>query len=145
MLVKLRKKHAVKRKYLVHTPFLIHQRAQTSLTQNCLKLTVPGFHTTYFLFLVVTLAFKKSLGQVLTWKSGLKKLPFLPLGPSCTLQTTLLSDLVGCGSPLQIVMAIWHTFLKFEARQTAIIVCSGLPHPIQQIKKKYCTLILFLN
>jgi hypothetical protein len=37
---------------------------------------------------------KKSLGQVLAWKSGLK-VPLQPLGPSCPLQTILLSDLVG--------------------------------------------------
>jgi hypothetical protein len=49
------------------------------------------------------------------------------------------SDLVGCDSPLQIVMAVWRTFLKFEACQTAIVtVSSGLSHPTQevQIKKK---------
>ncbi len=46
--------------------------------------------------------------------------PLLPLGPSCPLQTILLSDLVGCGSPLQIVMAVGALFLNFEARQTAI-------------------------
>jgi hypothetical protein len=62
--------------------------------------------------------------------------PLLPLGPSCPLQTVLLSDLVGCGNPLQIVMAIWRTFLKFEARQTVIVVCSGLPHPTHQIQIK---------
>ncbi len=47
----------------------------------------------------------------LAWKSGLK-VPLLPLGASCPLQTTLLSDLVGCCSPLQIIMVVWHTFLK---------------------------------
>jgi hypothetical protein len=41
-------------------------------------LTIPGLFTTSFLFLVVTLAFKKSLGQVLAWKSGLK-VPLLTL------------------------------------------------------------------
>jgi hypothetical protein len=35
---------------------------------------------------------------------------FLPLGPSCALQIILLSDLFGCDSPLQIVVAIWRTF-----------------------------------
>ncbi len=30
------------------------------------------------------------------------------------MQTILLSYLVNCDSPLQIVMAVWHTFLKFE-------------------------------
>jgi hypothetical protein len=45
----------------------------------------------------------------------------------------LLSDLVGCDSPLQIVITVWHTFFKFEARQTAIIVSSGLSHPTQEV------------
>jgi hypothetical protein len=45
---------------------------------------------------------KKKQGQVLACKSGLK-VPFMPLGSSCTLQAILLSDLVGCESPLQIV------------------------------------------
>jgi hypothetical protein len=46
----------------------------------------------------------------LAWKSGLK-VPFLPLGRSCPLQTFLLSDLVGCDWPLQMVMAFWRTFI----------------------------------
>jgi hypothetical protein len=40
---------------------------------------------------------------VLAWKSDLKG-PLMPLGPSCFLQTILLSDLVGCDSPLRIIM-----------------------------------------
>jgi hypothetical protein len=36
----------------------------------------------------------------------------LHLGPSCPLQTILLSDLVGCDSLLQIVMAVWRAFFK---------------------------------
>jgi hypothetical protein len=48
---------------------------------------------------------------VLAWKSGLK-VPLLPLGPSCPLQTILLSDLVGCDNSLQMVMAVWHTFFN---------------------------------
>jgi hypothetical protein len=52
--------------------------------------------------------FEKILDLVLAWKSGLK-VPFLPLVSSCPLQTILLSDLVGFDSPLQIVMAVWHT------------------------------------
>jgi hypothetical protein len=63
--------------------------------------------------------FKKILGLVLAWKSGLK-VPFLLLGHYCPLQTILLSGLVGCDSPLQIVMAFWRT----------IFVSKGLtPHP----------------
>jgi hypothetical protein len=42
---------------------------------------------------------------VLAWKSGLK-VPLLPFGPPCPLQTILMSDLVGCDSPLRIIMAI---------------------------------------
>jgi hypothetical protein len=64
--------------------------------------------------------------------------PLLPLGPSCFLQTILLSDLVRCEILLQIAMAIWRAFAKFEAHQTAIIVSSGLPYPTHQdqIKRK---------
>jgi hypothetical protein len=69
----------------------------------------------------------------LAWKSGLK-VPLLHLGCSCSLKTILLSDLVGCDSPLQTVMAVWCPFVKFELRQTAIIVSSGLPHPTLQVQ-----------
>ncbi len=88
----------------------------------------------------------------MAWKSGLK-VPLLPLGPSCPLQTILLRDLVGCDSQLQIVMAISRAFFKIwilpnshysqqhaatpepvssnlkKWRQTAITFCSGLSHP----------------
>jgi hypothetical protein len=43
--------------------------------------------------------------------------PLRAIGPSCPLQTILLKDLVGCYSPLQILMAIWHTFLKVPKRE----------------------------
>ncbi len=49
---------------------------QTVLTGNCLKLTYTWIS---FLYLVVTLAFLKSIGQVLAWKSG-RKVPLVPLG-----------------------------------------------------------------
>jgi hypothetical protein len=63
--------------------------------------------------------------------------PLLPIGRSFPLQTILLSDLVGCDSPLQIVMAIWRAFKKFEASKTAIIVSRRPPqHPTQQIQIK---------
>ncbi len=68
------------------------------------------------------IGFKKILGLVLAWKSGFK-VPFLPLGRSFLLQTILLNDLVGCDSPLQIVMAFWCT----------IIVSRGLSHPTQKV------------
>ncbi len=45
---------------------------------------------------------------VLAWKSGLK-VPSLPFGPPCPLQTILLSDLVGCSPPL----TIQYTVKKF--------------------------------
>ncbi len=79
----------------------------------------------------------------MAWKSGLK-VPFLTLGPSCPLQIVLLSDLAGCDSPLQIVMVIWCTFLKFEVRQIALLSAAGC-HTGQgfQIQKK-CTILPFL-
>jgi hypothetical protein len=49
--------------------------------------------------------------------------PILPLGHSCPLQTLLLSDLVGCDRPLQIVMVFWCT----------VIVSRGLSHPTQKV------------
>ena len=73
--------------------------------------------------MVVTLAYKKILGIVLAWKSGLK-VSLLHLGRSCPLQTILLSDLVGCYSPLQIVMATWRT----------ISVSRGLSHPTKKLQ-----------
>ncbi len=72
---------------------------------------------------MVTLAFKKILDLVLAWKSGLN-VPLLPLEHSCLLQAILLSGLVGCGSPLQIVMAVWRT----------IIFSRGLSRPTQKIQ-----------
>jgi hypothetical protein len=33
-------------------------------------------------------------------------------------------------------MSVWRAFLKFEARQTAIIACIELPHLTQQVKQK---------
>jgi hypothetical protein len=67
-------------------------------------LTIPGYP--YNLLPVSDeIGFKKKItGQVFAWKSGLK-VPLLPLGPFCPLQTTLLSDLVGYGK-LWIEMAV---------------------------------------
>ncbi len=64
----------------------------------------------------------KILGLVLAWKSGLNG-PFLPLGCSCPLQTIMLSNLVWCDFPLQIVMTFWGT----------IIVSRGLSHLTQNV------------
>ncbi len=89
----------------------------------CLKLTKPGFpHNCLPVSCGDIGFFKNILGLVLAWKSGLKE-PFWTLGHSCPLQTILLSDLVGCGSPLQIVIAFWST----------IIVSIGLSHPTQKV------------
>ncbi len=64
---------------------------------------------TSFLFLVVTLALQQnprsSIGLEIRPKNALTA-----IGPSCPLQTILLSDLVGCDSLLQIVMAVWRSF-----------------------------------
>jgi hypothetical protein len=57
---------------------------------------------------------------------------FIAFRAYCPLQTLLLSDLVRCGSLLQIVMYAWHLFLIFEVHQTAIMVCIGLPHPTRK-------------
>jgi hypothetical protein len=71
------------------------------------------------------------LGLVLAWISSLK-VPLLSSGSSCLLKTILLSDLVGCYSLLQKVMAVLHTFFKFKVLQTAINICRGLSQPNQQ-------------
>ncbi len=81
---------------------------QASLSLNCLKLIIPGYyHNCLPVSCGDTGFLKKNLGLVLAQKSGLK-VPFLVLRRSCPLQTILLSDLVGCDSPLQIVMAFWR-------------------------------------
>jgi hypothetical protein len=43
-------------------------------------------------------------------------------------------DMIGYDSPLKIVMAVWSTFFKFEACQTAIVVSSGLPRLTHQVQ-----------
>ncbi len=69
------------------------------------------------------IGFKKNLDLVLAWKSDIE-VPFRPLPCSCPLQTILLSDPVGCNSPLQIVMVtFWCT----------IIVSRGLSHPTLKV------------
>jgi hypothetical protein len=47
--------------------------------------------------------------QTFAWKSGLKA-PLLPLETFSPLQTILLSDLVRCDSPLEIIMAFCRLF-----------------------------------
>jgi hypothetical protein len=91
---------------------------------------------------VVTLALKKKPWFGIFRESGIK-VPLLPLGRSCPLKTILQSDLVGCDSPLQIAMAIWHPFLKFE---TDIILSRGLSHPTQEVQiKKKCAILPLLS
>ncbi len=81
---------------------------QTSLTQNCFKLTIPRFTYNLLPASCGDIGFLKILCLILAWKSGLE-VPLQPLGPSCSLQTTYL---VGCDSPLQIIMAVRPTFYK---------------------------------
>ncbi len=49
----------------------------------------------------------------------------------CPLQTIVLGDLVGCGSPPQIAKGL--VFFK-AAKWPLYVVCSGLPHLTQQVK-----------
>ncbi len=74
--------------------------------------------------------FKKILGLVLDWKSGLK----VPLGPLCLLQTILLSDLVGSDGPLQIVMAMWVNFFQIWSVPNGHYFLLGLSSPTQQVQ-----------
>ncbi len=76
-------------------------------------------------------------------------MPFLPLGPSCPLQTILLSDLVGCGSPLQIVMAVClHFFEILSAPNCHYYLQRAVtpdPWQVQIFKKVRQTAITFLQ
>ncbi len=60
--------------------------------------------------------------------------PFFFIRLSCPLQAILLGVLVGCCSPLQIVMAVWQDYFLFEMRQTASIICRGSLPPTQQVQ-----------
>jgi hypothetical protein len=102
---------------------------QASLFLNCLKLTISGFPHNCLSVSCGDIGFKKILGLVLAWKSGLK-VPFLPLGRSCPLQTILLSDLVGCDSPLQIVMAFWCNIMYIVSRG-----CHTRPRKFEHTKR----------
>jgi hypothetical protein len=57
-------------------------------------LTIPGFPNNLLPVSCGDIGFFKK--RLFAWKSGLE-VPLLPLGPSCPLQTILLSDLVGYG------------------------------------------------
>ncbi len=91
-------------KKCIINPFLFIRRlscphsVETSLTQNFLKLTKTGFPYNLLLVSCDGIGFSiNSIGQALAWISGLKVL-LVPLGPSCLVQTILLSDLVRFGS-----------------------------------------------
>jgi hypothetical protein len=99
-------------------------------------LTTPGFPSNILRFSCGDIGLKKIAckSSIVAWISDLK-VPLLPLGPSCPLQTILLNDLVGCGSPLQILMSLWRTFYNFKhAKQPLYVVCSGLLQPTRQVQ-----------
>jgi hypothetical protein len=111
----------------------------TSLTQNCLKLIIPGFP---YKLLPVSCGdngfSKQSLGQVLEIRPQSASTAVRALLHFAN-YSILTSDLVEYDNLLQIVLAVWRTFFKkFEVRQTALTctVSSGLPHPIQQVQIK---------
>ncbi len=84
---------------------------QTSFTQNCIKLTIPGFPYNLLPLSCGDTGFlQKRLGPVSPVKSG-RKVSLLPLGRSCPLQTIPLSDLVGCGSPLQKGLSTFQPYI----------------------------------
>ncbi len=62
----------------------------------------------------------------------------LPLGHSCHLQTIMQSDLVGCDSPLQIVVAIWKPFSNLKPAKWLLLRsaggCHGLPSKFTFLK-----------
>ncbi len=100
--------------YFGSHPFLIHQRAL--LPSQCADII------------------NSKLSQA---NDSIPGLPFNLLPVFCgeiDLEISPQSDLVGCGSPLQIVMAVWRTFSKFEASQTAISVGTGLPYFTQKVQ-----------
>ncbi len=67
---------------------------QALLSLNCLKLTMPWFPHNCLTVSCGNIGFsRKILSLVLARKTGFK-VPFLPIGHSCPLQTILLSDLV---------------------------------------------------
>jgi hypothetical protein len=118
---------------------------QASLSLNCLKLTIPGFAHNCLPVSCGDIGLNKNLGLVLAWKSGLN-VPFLSLGCSCPLHTILLSDLVVCDSPLQIMMSFWGIIIVSRGRavtpecKKAITICRGLSHPLDG---HHCPLITY--
>ncbi len=56
----------------------------------------------------------------------------------CPLQTIMLSALVGCDSPLQIVMAVWHIFLQMKCAKQLLLSAAGShawPSKLKILKK----------
>ncbi len=87
---------------------------QASLTQICL--TIPGFPYNCLPVSCGDFGLLKIFqGQVLAWIRGLK-VPLLPSGPSCPLQT---SDMMGCDILLQIVMPSGAPFLNLTLTLTS--------------------------
>ncbi len=106
---------------------------QTSLTQNCFKLTKPGFPYTLPPVSCGDIGFKKKiLCLVMALKSGLK-VPLLPSGPSCSLQTIIWSYLVRCDSPLHSNNCLVHFLCLICAKQT-LFSCNVLSHPTQEVQ-----------
>ncbi len=63
----------------------------------------------------------------MAWKSGLK-MPLLPLGTSCPLQTILLSYIVWYNSPMQIKMAVWRIFFLNLKRVKQLLLSKKVCH-----------------
>ncbi len=101
---------------------------QTSLTQNCLKLTIPGFPYTLLYVSCRVIGFLKT-SQVYYW-------PRNHFGPSCPLQTILLSDLIGCDRPLQMVMTIWRIFLNLKRAKQPLLPAEGCHTPPRKFRLK---------
>ncbi len=76
---------------------------KTLLTQNCLKLTIPGFLYNLLPVSCGDIGFKKNPRSSIDLESKSAFTAFRELLPSA-------NYLVGCDSPLQRVMTVWRTF-----------------------------------
>ncbi len=86
---------------------------QTSLTQNCLQPTTSWYPYNLLPVLVGTLALKKPRSLLL-------------LGPSCPLQTILLSDLLTqMWQPNADSMAVWCAFIYFKHVKQTLLSSRG--------------------
>jgi hypothetical protein len=96
---------------------------QASLTQ--IGLTIPGFPYNCLPVSCGDFGLLKIFqGLVLAWICGLK-VPLLPSGPSCPLQTILQSDLVGCDSPLPILMPFGALFPNLKLAKRPLLYAAG--------------------